>query len=94
MLKGRMPRLLSGGSYDGSYGTHPMDKYDPQAREPELTGFQCANCMRDIQVGEEVWRYAVDDVELYVDSVGCLAMITAKYEADIDEFKFIEMEAD
>lgn len=79
----------------GEYGTHPMDKYDPQAREPEMTGSACALCGRDIQVGEEVWHYdnPENGVELYVDSVGCLSMLTAKYEADIDEFKYTYMGA-
>jgi len=76
----------------GEYGTHPMDKYDPQAQEPEVSGFQCAQCMRDIQVGEEVWRGDFVDFEVYLDSVGCLAMFTSKYEADIDEFEFTTIE--
>ncbi|MFD1453263.1 hypothetical protein [Oceanobacillus sojae] len=49
--------------------------------------------MRDIQVGEEVWRADFVDFEVYLDSVGCLAMFTSKYKADIDEFKLIEAEA-
>ncbi|GGP13490.1 hypothetical protein [Oceanobacillus neutriphilus] len=72
----------------GEYGTHPMDKYDSQAQAPDYSGFACAQCMRDIQVGEEVWRADFVDFEVYVDSVGCLAMLTAKYEADIDDFNF------
>lgn len=79
--------------YSGDYGTHPLDKNDPQAREAHYSSFACANCGDDLQVGTEVWAYVGEEEEaLTCCSVGCLAMFTVKFEADIDEFEYTVLE--
>lgn len=81
--------------FDGSYGTHPLDKYDSQAQEPEYPGFQCANCADELQLGVEAWRYEVPDSmdDIYACTVGCMAVFCTKYDVDIDEFEFTEIDS-
>lgn len=69
----------------------PDAKLDPQAQEPEFSGFKCANCGDELQLGTEVWRREVEESFdfLYACSVGCLAIFCTEYEVDIDEFEFV-----
>lgn len=77
-----------------SYGSHPMDKYDTQARAPEFSGLACANCGDELQVGAEVWEndgITENVVVVHACSVGCLAVFCTEYEADLDEFELVEL---
>lgn len=40
----------------GSYGFHPLDKYDRQAQEPRFAG-RCSLCWEPLQLGAEIWVY-------------------------------------
>lgn len=50
----------------------------------------CDYCLDDILEGDEAWRDADGQLDLCVCSIGCLAMFTAKYDVDIDEFEKAE----
>ena len=74
---------------------HPYDKYDAQATEPEFSGKACVYCSEEIQLGVEAWRYEVPDSmdDIYACTVGCMAVFCTKYDVDIDEFEFTEIDS-